>query len=241
MKSDYIPYANGVDDELMHKNILELLIKDKIMAIKKSNASNRTFKSLFKRSRTSGVQDGATVESQSHDEKKLNIAIVELPKDYFIPDYASSFDEPVIIDMEDPIFTQNGLDSISLYNIDLTGDCLIDYNIDTHVNEDIFKPHKSHIIDQYLNDNQSVNSSYNNLPSTLSNINKAKLAAQKSIQNFESAVLKRNEFSIDYSFEASSQYRKHSLETMPKRSSHSFSFRDSSGRSAINLGEALMF
>lgn len=232
MKSDYIPYANGVDDEFMHKNILEVLIKDKIMAIKKTNASNRTFKNLFKRSRSR-----TSNQDLIHDEKKFNIAIVELPKDCYIQNYA--FDEPVIIDIENPIFTQDGLDSISLYNIEITGDRLIDYNIDTNVNEEVSKLKSN--IDQYSSDNQSVNSSYTNLPSNRSNIHKARKAAQKSIQNFETAMRKREEFNNDYRFESSSQNRKYSLETIPKRISQSFSYRESSGRSEIDVGKYLPF
>lgn len=216
MKSDHIPYANGVDDEFVHKNILELLIKEKIMAIKKTNGSksygaNGTFKNLFKRSKSN--QADLTIE-----EKRLKIAIVELPKNYYIQNYSFSSDEPVTINIEDPIFMHNGLDSISLYNIEITGDHLIDYNIDTNVNDDLkFKPN----IDHYSSDNQSVHSSY----TSTTKIHQTK----NIIPDFDSTIQKKD-FSSNYEFESNSQRRKHSLEAI---SSQGCCLKHTSG---INLG-----
>ncbi|XP_063698231.1 uncharacterized protein LOC134829165 [Culicoides brevitarsis] len=228
-----IPFANGVDvDEFVHTNILELLIKNKIMAIKKSNASNRTFKNLFRRkSRSSRNNSSSDIPHHPQlDEKKLNIAIVELPK---LP-----FDEqPVIINIEDPIFTQGNLDSISLYNIEITGDRLIDYNLDvTHVptKDDEAK-------NNYSSDNQSVNSSYTSFAAAAkttnrSNVVAAAAKAQLPQQREEETEEDDEEFCLDYEFvEANlNRFRKHSLETVVPRVSKQ-SFRET--RTGMNLDD----
>lgn len=220
MKSDHFHQTNGVDDEFVHKNILELLIKEKIMAIKKTNGSktygaNRTFKNIFKNNKNNQDSD-LTI-----DEKKLNIAIVELPKSYYIQNYSFSNDEPVIINIEDPIFMQDRLDSISLYNIEITGDHLIDYNIDTNLNDD-FKLKPS--IDYYSSDNQSVISSYATVPAKeTTKTHKVK----NLIQDLDS--INKQDFDVDYELEINKQHRKHSLEAITKISSQGFCFKDSTG------------
>lgn len=239
-----IPYANGVDDEFSHGNILELLIKEKIMAIKKTNASNRTFKNLFSRKsrsgRSSSTSNNAEPQAVILDEKKLNIAIVELPKDYYI----QTFDEqPVIINIEDPIFTQGGLDSISLYNIEITGDRLIDYNIDTQRSVAIDEKLKANIDNNYSSDNQSVNSaSYANLSSAINRSNAQQKAAQKRHESLLQ-IGEHEDFCLDYEFvqvRNLSQHRKHSLETIVPRIRRQHSFRDSA-RTGMNLGDISSF
>lgn len=118
-----IPKSNAVDDAVLHKSILEFLIKEKIMKVNKNNESrihraSEAFKSLFEKN---------IYQKRCKEEQKIKISIV--PVETYFQNCSFLSDESLIQNVEIPNTLQNGLESISLYNIEITGDHLIEYDI----------------------------------------------------------------------------------------------------------------
>uniref|UniRef100_A0A336LLJ8 CSON011463 protein n=1 Tax=Culicoides sonorensis TaxID=179676 RepID=A0A336LLJ8_CULSO len=215
---------NGVDNEFLHSTILEILIKDKIMAIKKNSVTKQQkngFRTIFRRNK---------IKHSNNDivDKKIKIAIVELPPENNYQSYHSfASDQPVSINIEEEDLIQNTIESISLYNIEITGDQLINCSLKTNSSTELinFKSNSNSI--QCLQDNQSIKSSEQSFCST--KINEPNLNESESIKKLNKQHNK-NETKTNQKYEIPmDRSRKYSLETISHINKPKIRLKDSAG------------
>lgn len=139
MKTDQIISANGIllniecDNGTMHRKVLEKLLWEKSKAIEnEANLKRRGFKYLIQKLIHSHVKlNDKLVEN----ENTVRVATVNLDNEEFRnKKQSSSFDNPVSVIVEN--YLDNAIDSVSLYNLEIIGDHLIDLNIKTCSSEE---------------------------------------------------------------------------------------------------------
>lgn len=139
MKTDQIISANGIllniecDNGTMHRKVLEKLLWEKTKAIENdANLKRRGFKHYIQKLIHSHVKINDKLEQ---NEKTVRVATVNLDSAELSHNKeCSSFDNPVSVIVEN--YLDNAVDSISLYNLEIIGDHLIDLNIKTCSSEE---------------------------------------------------------------------------------------------------------